>query len=75
MEIKIGINNSNRELVIESTGGATEIETALREALATKDGVLVLDDDKGRRLLIPATQLSYLDLGQEQHRQVGFGSL
>lgn len=75
MEIKIGISNITREVTIETETPAEEVEASLREALASKDGVLALTDDKGRRVLVPAMQIAYLDLGHEQQRQVGFGAV
>ena len=52
---------------------AEQLEQALREALRADDGVLVVHADKGRRLLLPAGQIGYLDLGAEHARPVGFG--
>ena len=34
-----------------------------------------LIDDKGRKVLIPAAQVAYVDLGAEHARAVGFGAL
>lgn len=74
MDIKIGITDIARELNIETTVSSDEVERALREALAD-DGVLMLSDDKGRKVLIPAGKIGYLDLGQEHSRPVGFGAV
>ncbi|GAA3621478.1 DUF3107 domain-containing protein [Microlunatus ginsengisoli] len=74
MEIKVGILNVNREVVIESTATAAEVEKDF--AKAVKDGgVFALTDERGRRVLIPAEQIGYLDIGQENVRHVGFGSV
>lgn len=74
MEIKIGIRQAVRELTVETEASAAEVEADFTAALAN-NGVLVLTDEKGRRILVPATQITYLDLGQEKARPVGFGAL
>lgn len=74
MEIKIGIQHVARELAVDTTATAAEVEADLRKALA--DGTLIaLTDEKGRKVLIPADKVAYVDLGQEKTRPVGFGSL
>lgn len=72
MEIKIGVNNVPREINIDTEASADEVEQSLRTAL-TEGGVLRLTDAKGRRVLVPAQQIGYVDLGQEHSRPVGFG--
>lgn len=74
MEIKIGIQHVARELTVETDATAAEVEADLRKALA--DGTLIaLTDAKGRKVLVAADKVAYIDLGQEQTRTVGFGSL
>lgn len=74
MEIKVGITHVNREVAVETETTADEISAALSEALAT-GGVLTLVDDKGRKVLIPAAGIAYVDLGSEHVRPVGFGTI
>ncbi|HNV09907.1 MAG TPA: DUF3107 domain-containing protein [Propionibacteriaceae bacterium] len=74
MEIKIGIKNVNREISLETAESSESVEKSLRLALE-EDGVLALTDDKGRKVLIPARQIGYVDLGQEHQRPVGFGTV
>lgn len=74
MEIKIGIQQITRELTVETDASAKAIESSLREAF-NDNGLMVFTDDKGRRLLVPAAKIAYLDLGQEKTRPVGFGSI
>ena len=74
MEIKVGIVESPRELTVETEISATDVEADLAEALSS-DGVLKLTEKRGRIVLIPAARISYLDLGSEQVRPVGFGAL
>lgn len=74
MEIKIGIRQAVRELTVETEASAAAVEADFTAALADS-GVLVLTEEKGRRILVPANQITYLDLGQEKARPVGFGAM
>jgi len=73
MEVKIGIQNSARELVIDSHESMDALEKLVAEAVAN-DGVLSLVDTKGRRVLVPAARLSYVELGGGVSGAVGFRS-
>lgn len=74
MEIKIGIQNITREITLESSQSAEEVTELVRQAL-DKGGVLDLADDKGRRVLVAAERIGYVDLGVENVRRVGFGAV
>ncbi len=74
MEIKVGIQQVNRELVVETSESAEAVEKALREAIAD-ESVLTLTDERGRKVLVAASKIAYVDLGEENARHVGFGSL
>ncbi len=74
MEIKIGIQHVARELTVETEATAAEVESELRKALAD-GGLVALTDEKGRKVLVPADKVAYIDLGQEKTRPVGFGSI
>ncbi|WP_375432450.1 DUF3107 domain-containing protein [uncultured Friedmanniella sp.] len=74
MEIKVGIQHVNREVVAETTETAAAIEKAFAEAVES-DGVFTVTDERGRRVLIPSSKIAYVDLGEEHARKVGFGSL
>ncbi|MCL1839119.1 MAG: DUF3107 domain-containing protein [Propionibacteriaceae bacterium] len=73
MEIKIGIKHVARELTLETACTADEVEKAVSKALADKS-VFTIDDENGRRIIIPISHLAYLELGQENARKVGFGA-
>ena len=73
VEVKIGIQSVPRELVVETNSEAAEVERAL--AAAISDGsVLVLTDDKGGKVLVPADKIAYLEIGGAEQRRVGFGA-
>ncbi|MFV0407856.1 MAG: DUF3107 domain-containing protein [Propioniciclava sp.] len=73
MEVKVGIRNVAREVALETTATAATLEADLTAALAA-NGVFALTDDRGRKVLIPAAQIAYVDLGTEHARPVGFGA-
>lgn len=73
MEVKVGIQMAPRELIVETAASANEIERALADALA--DGTLfVLNDSKGKTLLIPSAKVAYVELGTAEQRKIGFGA-
>lgn len=74
VEIKIGIQHAARELVLESAQSGETVEAAVSEALSSKDRLLVLTDDKGRRVVVPADKLAYVEMVEESARRVGFGA-
>jgi hypothetical protein len=74
VEIKVGIQHVNREIVVDAAESAKDIESSLAGAL--RDGKLfALTDERGRKVLIPADRIAYLDIGEENARHVGFGSV
>lgn len=72
VEVKIGIQNVAREIVLDATGTEDEIEAAVTSAL--DGGALVLTDDKGRRIMVPAGALGYVEVGEPTRGRVGFGA-
>lgn len=73
MEVKIGIQMAPRELVVQTTASAQDIEQALSTAL-TDGTVFALTDSKGGTVLVPADKIAYVELGQSETRRVGFGA-
>ncbi|WP_434596146.1 DUF3107 domain-containing protein [Streptomyces sp. A5-4] len=75
MEVKIGVQHTPREIVLESGQSAEEVERAVSDALAGKAQLLSLRDDKGRTVLIPGDRIAYVEIGESATRKVGFGAL
>ncbi|WP_110882061.1 DUF3107 domain-containing protein [Mycolicibacterium vulneris] len=73
MEVKIGITDSPRELVLASTQTPAEIEELVSAALSDASGLLRLSDERGRRFLIHTTKIAYVEIGVADARRVGFG--
>jgi hypothetical protein len=75
VEVKIGVQHAARELVLESTQTPAEVEKAITDALKAENGVLSLADDRGRRVIVPADRLAYVEIGEVAERRVGFGTM
>ena len=75
MEVKIGVQFATRELTLESEQTADEVAAAVAEALRADIGVLTLVDEHGRRILVPADKLAYVEIGETEQRRVGFGAM
>lgn len=73
MEIKIGIQFSPREIVVEVDKTSDQVTKLVTDAV-TKGGAFSLEDTRGRRVLVPADKLSYVEIGEPEQRRVGFGS-
>jgi hypothetical protein len=64
-----------RELVLESAQSAQDVEKAVATALSSENGVLTLEDEKGRRVVVPADKLAYVEIAADTgQRRVGFTS-
>lgn len=72
MEIKIGVQNSGREIVVESDESAESVAQKLVDGLKGEGGVLQLADAKGRTVIVPAAAVAYVELGAETPRTIGF---
>ncbi|MBB5936790.1 hypothetical protein FHS42_003867 [Streptomyces zagrosensis] len=75
VEVKIGVQHAPREIVIESEQTAEEVERAVADALSGKAQLLSLEDDHGRKVLVPADRLAYVEIGEQSARKVGFSAL
>lgn len=71
MEIRIGVQNVTREIVVETDKSSDEVAQLVSKALS--GGVLDLMDVQGRRVVVPSAALAYVQIGEEVKRRVGFG--
>ncbi len=75
MEVRIGVQHATRELVIDSPESSDAIIAAVSAALSGKSTVLTLEDERGRRVVVPADKLAYVEIGEPESRRVGFGAM
>ena len=74
MEVRIGVQQAARELVLESDDSPEAVAKKVADAL--KNGTLLdLVDDKGRRVVVPADRLAYVEIAAAEPRRVGFGTI
>jgi len=71
VEVKIGVQNAARELTVEVEDSTEAIEKLVADAVSG-EGVLALTDSKGRRVIVPAAKLAYVEIGHGVAGQVGF---
>jgi Protein of unknown function (DUF3107) len=73
VEVKIGIQHSPRELVVDTDEKSESIEKLVAEAVSS-EGVLTLTDTKGRKVVVPASKIAYVEIGGGVVGTVGFRS-
>jgi len=74
VEVKIGVLHTAREIVLDSEQTPEEVEKLVAEALKSVDGQLKLTDDRGRKVIVPANLIAYVDIAQADTRRVGFSA-
>ncbi len=77
MELKIGVQQTARELTLEmdSSTDREALKARIAEAMASDNGVLWLMDVKGREICVPAAKVAYVELSAAAtERRIGFGS-
>jgi hypothetical protein len=73
VEVRIGIQDAVRELTLESTDTPDEVAKKVAAALKA-DGLLDLVDEKGHRIVVPASKLAYVEIAAPEARKVGFAT-
>lgn len=72
MEVRIGIQNTARELAFESSDSPADVQKAVTDAVEKKASHFTLTDENGRLYLVPTATLAYVEVGSERTRRVGF---
>lgn len=75
MEVRIGVKGAPRELVLDSNLSVDEIQAAIDAALKDGSPTVTLTDEKGRRIIVAADKLAYVEVAESEGRRVGFGSI
>jgi hypothetical protein len=74
VEVKIGVLHTPREIIVESLQTPDEVEQAVATAFKSVDGQLSLTDERGRRVIVPANLVAYVEIAQADQRRVGFAT-
>ncbi len=73
MDIRISVQNSAREVSLESNESPAEVNTKVASAI--KDGsVLTLTDEKGRTIIVPGDKIAFVEIGVATVGKVGFAN-
>lgn len=75
VEVKIGIVDNPREITVQSSLSQDELQQQISDAIGGSEPVLVLTDDKGVRVVVPAARIAYAEIGEAGVRRVGFGAV
>jgi hypothetical protein len=73
VEVKIGVQHSPRELTVDTDETPESIEKLVADAVSS-DGVVTLTDSKGRKVVVPAQKIAYVEIGGGVAGTVGFRS-
>ena len=73
MEVKIGVTDVAREISIDTELDADGVQE-LVQAAVSGGGLFTLADAKGRRVVVPADRLAYVDISSSSVGMVGFRS-
>jgi hypothetical protein len=72
VEVKIGVLHTPREIVIESAQTPAEVEELVTAVLGKTEGTLSLVDERGRKVIVAANLIAYVEIAQSAERRVGF---
>lgn len=73
MEVRIGVQQAARDLVLESDDKPKEIVAAVQAAIDS-DSLLTLKDDKGRTVVVPGSKIAFVEIGAQTPGKVGFAN-
>lgn len=73
MEVRIGVENTSREVAFESAQTPDEVAAAVDAAIA-KGTLLTLADERGRTVIVPGSKIAYVEIGAPTAGRIGFGS-
>jgi hypothetical protein len=62
VEVKIGIARSAGEIVVSSAQSPDEVQELVAASFASEDGLLTLVDEGGRRYVVPAVHVAYVEV-------------
>ena len=72
--IRIAVADISSELAFECELSPADIKKAVAQAL-TDNTPLILTDIRGHEVIVPASRIGYVEIGQPTERRVGFGAL
>lgn len=74
MEVRIGVQNVSREIVVETEASAEEVEKAVAEAIEKDKPLLTLEDRRAKKIVVPVATIGYVEIGSDTKQTVGFAA-
>lgn len=75
MEVRIGIQNVSRELVVETDASSEDIEKTVAEAIENAKPLLSLTDRREKQIVVPVASIGYVEIGSDTKQTVGFAAV
>ncbi|NLS09602.1 DUF3107 domain-containing protein [Nesterenkonia sp. MY13] len=75
MEVRIGVQNVAREIVIETDESAQDVEKAVAEAVEKSKPLLSLTDRRDKQVVVPVSAIGYVEIGSDTKQTVGFAAV
>jgi len=72
VEVRIGVLHTPREIVLDSDETQDDVQEQVAAALNDGSGLLTLTDNRGRRVIVPASIVAYVEIAPADARRVGF---
>ncbi|MBU6243409.1 MAG: DUF3107 family protein [Acidobacteria bacterium] len=73
-EVRISISDLSREVELEVAQSKDELLARVNSAI-NSGTALVLEDIRGRQVVIPVAKIGFVEIGDPTERKVGFGSI
>ena len=73
MEIRISVQNSTREIVLESNQTPDDVAKLINKAVGSNE-ILTLVDEKGRQIIVPGDKIAFVEIGAQSAGRVGFAT-
>ncbi|WP_150462138.1 DUF3107 domain-containing protein [Nesterenkonia ebinurensis] len=75
MEVRIGVQNVAREIVIDTEVSAEDVEKAVAEAIEKSKPLLSLTDRREKKVVVPVASIGYVEIGSDTKQTVGFAAV
>ena len=73
MEIRIGVAQGHRDVVLESSESYATVAEQVEKAIKSSS-LLSLTDERGRTILVPGDRIAFVEIGAASAGRVGFAS-
>ncbi|RJN32895.1 DUF3107 domain-containing protein [Nesterenkonia natronophila] len=75
MEVRIGVQNVAREIVVETDATAEDVQKAVAEAIEKSTPLLSLTDRRDKTVVVPVNSIGYVEIGSDTKQTVGFAAV